>query len=736
MAIMNWLLQNGWDWTALMNARQAWGWFGSDVLSSHSVPGMIQLMFSTDAGIIGDDEVQEEAREAVEEYWGVPTIINNEGGWGQSNVTFAPNFKYEYGDPENPEELTKNAIDVVPFTPTKHFVQPERPDWLPEGLYPLPQKKAGIYDPNDPTKQTFWSCFGFLNGKLYLGYTHHMAIMNALLVKGWTWEDLMNAEQVWGWLDANYTVPIVNFSTDAGMIGSEEVKEEAIKSLNSYFGTSFTEHTTWGQSNQKFAPQFDMKYGPGGYKEHRLINIQEYERPKYFNQPERQDWMPEGLYPLPTKKSASVPRVCWLWDQEVADILMTDAHPNASHSELAPDFMLSSAAGDFHLYDNNTARGRLLGADDLTDEEKSYIIQRAVDLFRSQHPYHELTEIDDYTERGTPSVKVANFAMEPQEKEVGGYTLIEMSSGEYPTHDALMIDRANKIIWINYEGHHGPIFDRFGTQLMYMDPDQSAQGHWRIEDSRTESYKQGWGWHGGYATDEEQELIEQALREHYGVDDIQHSFLNYEPVKAEQPKLFEAKWSWLDAVSNVNMMRPHPWKAIYKPDQDTLLITEDISLDLHGETEMQGFYTKIERTHGPHVARAKELMEAALVERYPTMKKVAYGYIRWIIDRENKVTVGSYNSHAEMLEELYNPAVAESYDQDEGLYFDLFVTGGYISPDGIIEIVRSVGEEEFDAEDVAMKVYKAAEEEGYFVNGSAEYHDLVDNLYRNFNLFE
>lgn len=42
-------------------------------------------------------------------------------------------------------------------------------------------------------------CFGFVNGHLILGKGHHQLIMARLISAGWTWEQLMEAEQAWGW---------------------------------------------------------------------------------------------------------------------------------------------------------------------------------------------------------------------------------------------------------------------------------------------------------------------------------------------------------------------------------------------------------------------------------------------------------------------------------------------------------------------------------------------------------
>lgn len=61
------------------------------------------------------------------------------------------------------------------------------------------EKKAEWARYRVPEKLSGNGCFGFVDGHLMLGNRHHQAIMARLLGNGWTWEDLMTAEQIWGW---------------------------------------------------------------------------------------------------------------------------------------------------------------------------------------------------------------------------------------------------------------------------------------------------------------------------------------------------------------------------------------------------------------------------------------------------------------------------------------------------------------------------------------------------------
>src|SRR5581483_5009574 len=133
------------------------------------------------------------------------------------------------------------------------------------------------------------ACFGFINGKLYLGSRHHMAIMSYLIENGMSFEELEEAEQAWGWVrtmnvygnpnnpfDAYLYDPsggyqvfgqkgqcaILAFSTDAGRM-DEQAKTDAKNALEKYYGIRFAVGG-YGESNEEYAPNLERLYGPGG----------------------------------------------------------------------------------------------------------------------------------------------------------------------------------------------------------------------------------------------------------------------------------------------------------------------------------------------------------------------------------------------------------------------------------------------------------------------------------------
>lgn len=121
--------------------------------------------------------------------------------------------------------LTRQEIEFLtqePFipgggNPKRHKIYNNQPvltqNWLDYNAWILAE-----HDPNKPRAMD--GCFGFINGTLYIAVKHHALIMKTLIDEGWTWEELFNAEQAWGWwafgLKEGDTWRIaITFSTDA-----------------------------------------------------------------------------------------------------------------------------------------------------------------------------------------------------------------------------------------------------------------------------------------------------------------------------------------------------------------------------------------------------------------------------------------------------------------------------------------------------------------------------------------
>src|SRR5688572_18119704 len=95
-----------------------------------------------------------------------------------------------------------------------------------------------------------YSCFGYVNGKLYLGRGHHMIIMQALLANGMSWEELMAAEQTWGWIVGERGGKILfRLTTDAASIDTSLAGEVA-EAMTQVSGIPAEWNTVEWQSNE------------------------------------------------------------------------------------------------------------------------------------------------------------------------------------------------------------------------------------------------------------------------------------------------------------------------------------------------------------------------------------------------------------------------------------------------------------------------------------------------------
>lgn len=123
-------------------------------------------------------------------------------------------------------------------------------------------------------------CFGFLNGHLILGAGHHQAIMAMLLDGGWTWQELFEATQVWGWYTINamdfdspwfdpdefYEPSVsVSFVSDAAIM-QEEAAEACVEAFKEVLGVTkvtggeFMEDRDVRRHGREYGGDFDRHY--------------------------------------------------------------------------------------------------------------------------------------------------------------------------------------------------------------------------------------------------------------------------------------------------------------------------------------------------------------------------------------------------------------------------------------------------------------------------------------------
>lgn len=222
--IMYRLLESGWTWDDLLKADQRWGWF-----SYSPGEGVGDLRFSSDAGTMTADISAVEA--AFENLYHAPFHDNKSGYGGKSESTYGGNFNLKYGPTDAPvEEMTgtktkydNSILTPLPAPPVEdtdtespevtHAPGPGFPPphassvWETSARTATPKvKTSAIYDVEGVLGGPgyYHACFGWINGDLYLGETHHAFIISKLIEDGtYTFETLMAAKQMWGWFEIN-----------------------------------------------------------------------------------------------------------------------------------------------------------------------------------------------------------------------------------------------------------------------------------------------------------------------------------------------------------------------------------------------------------------------------------------------------------------------------------------------------------------------------------------------------
>lgn len=171
--------------------------------------------------------------DATEEQQGIAKLF--QGVFGDRIKAYSPEGK---GIEDEGDETQKLLEVWGVFQELKHWARAPLP-WDKQDMpaEPIDENskdvvsavKVGVqYDP------TYWKeqglpkgdTFGYIDGHLILSKNHHKAILGSLITNGWTWEELMNAPQAWGWFyvtggDAPWVQ--VSFSSDSGYQNEDEV---------------------------------------------------------------------------------------------------------------------------------------------------------------------------------------------------------------------------------------------------------------------------------------------------------------------------------------------------------------------------------------------------------------------------------------------------------------------------------------------------------------------------------
>ena len=334
-----------------------------------------------------------------------------------------------------------------------------------------------------------YSCFAFLPPMLYLGNRHHMAIMQQLLQHGWTWEQLMEAKQLWGWSgdSPHGEEPYIGLylQTDAAILDKSLLPELEAAFTKLTGIDKFVMKSNTDPTNEEYAPDWDSHYGDEGF---------------YTNVP--------GVlaYNSSTGQSeywdATAVTASWKEDKEFEKLV---------------------------LLDNLWSIGYNTKTTSMWEEQFEEPVEENLEDFAQEEG--QLTD-EQKAEQGVSGPF-----------NIDGWTVYERDCGDvYPTHDALWIDRTNNIILIGYQGHHhdiGKDSPFIQNIIGQMDPYNQTAGHFRTEPSKTEPHPAGFLWHGDDATKDEKNVIKQVLKQHYNVDKLKSLYKEIPDAYSEENDYYD-----------------------------------------------------------------------------------------------------------------------------------------------------------------------------------------------------
>lgn len=148
--------------------------------------------------------------------------------------------------------------------------------------------------------------FGFVAGHLMLADDHHQAIMGNLIEAGWTWEQLMEAEQAWGWFSVDYDYDYyddedeegepeyryqldVQFVSDSGFLNDKAISG-AMKAFQELYRLPVQKSVSGGVNKADYGTGLSGRKPDEGYSTY--LNMGEIPPP-----PKAMPKVPEGVHP-------------------------------------------------------------------------------------------------------------------------------------------------------------------------------------------------------------------------------------------------------------------------------------------------------------------------------------------------------------------------------------------------------------------------------------------------------
>lgn len=180
--------------------------------------------------------------------------------------------------PLTPEQKAEKAAKKAAKKAYQNASYQEQQKLYKEKLDKAKEEHPGWFEWELPKGYPSNGCFGYIAGHLLVGSRHHQAIMSQLLDNGWTWTDLMTAEQVWGWYDVvgpgvNYGYEAhparvsLNFVSDAATM-NEEAVEGCKQAFMELYGV---EQVTGDWYDNRDVERHGLEYG-GDFDRHYIVD--------------------------------------------------------------------------------------------------------------------------------------------------------------------------------------------------------------------------------------------------------------------------------------------------------------------------------------------------------------------------------------------------------------------------------------------------------------------------------
>lgn len=566
---------------------------------------------------------------------------------------------------------------------------------------------GGNFTLNDGVKH-YLSCYGYVDGRLYIGSRHHMGIMEFLLSHGYTFETLMAASQAWGWLENapeeegiyypdKARGPLqIRFSTDAAAIDFS-LEPEVCAAFEKALGYPTVVTSKSKPTNQnEYAPMYETGYGSdSGYWKNQgpiegcyvydthdgflgWVNSTDlsHQFPPPEKKPEEQENeqlplfdhpVPGGGTPPPKKLTQWVVELNHdngdigtyttagpVLDEQAAyqaaynylthmgeedQITFGKAYPKTSSwievedlwyddGDVEEDFLALPQIAQHTSSGDDTRIVWLVGMDGQArfgkpgehhidigwsgNDEASGDIRfghgQTILRVLEYEPHVDFEYIIQVVRQkwdqisGIPITSVVNSTYPGLTNEASydilgamtyssesltdpeithGWEVRQMESGEYEHHHAIVIDRKNHRLYINYNGHHGPLIDAAvnGNGVPYHDFMDTTMGHYRLEPSTTENFQEGWGFHGGSGKADELEAIAHHMRIYHNVNDLEDAWVSNKVATVK----------WLNVCPNVWTMSVK-WKAVYDKAASELYIWKTCGDNGHHADSLNDFF--------------------------------------------------------------------------------------------------------------------------------------------------